>query len=248
MSRAILLFVFATFILGCTDPATKKAPDADTSQSATTSMQAPIGPYKDSSTNLIYNLLFCDNIELYKAHYKGAVSYPFDVLFAETSTIDALQKIVDDSLADPRAKLLAHNKMRALGHTPDKKELLAVIVELGFDNGTDVIASFRNGTGRYINQSGKLIIWETGDKTSNELTKDLFIKGDAIIQQIGIWEGPRPTPPLKGNTRITFLASDGVYFGEGPEGVLFSDTLAAPALKSATSLMMYMMEQTTREN
>ena len=27
-------------------------------------------PYKDSSTNLIYNLLFCDNIDLYKDNRK----------------------------------------------------------------------------------------------------------------------------------------------------------------------------------
>jgi FPC/CPF motif-containing protein YcgG len=29
-------------------------------------LSASEDPYKDSSTNLIYNLLFCDNIDLYK--------------------------------------------------------------------------------------------------------------------------------------------------------------------------------------
>jgi hypothetical protein len=33
---------------------------------APTQTQSSTDPYKDSSTNLIYNLLFCDNLNLYK--------------------------------------------------------------------------------------------------------------------------------------------------------------------------------------
>ena len=83
-------------------------------------------PYKDSATNLIYNLLFCDNPDLYKATLKLPYSYPFDILFSEKSRANDLQKIIDDPSADPRIKMLAYNRQVASGHKPTKKELLAL--------------------------------------------------------------------------------------------------------------------------
>jgi hypothetical protein len=200
-------------------------------------------PYKDSSTNLIYNLLFCDNIDLYKDNTKPPYTYPFDILFSETSTISDLQKIIDDSTSDARLKVLSYNRQIASGHKPSKKELLAVIVEVGLDSGVDALASFNDGTARYINQTGKILVWETTDEKSNELTKDLFLKSQNIVNQIGAWDKPRRPAPTKGNVRITFLVSDGLYFGEGPIDVLFNNPMASPALTSATYLMKYLTEK-----
>lgn len=201
-------------------------------------------PYNNSGTNLIYNLLFCDNIELYKANHQPPITYPFDILFSETSSIADLQKIIDDNTADSRARILAYNKQLSKGHKPNNKELLAVIVEVGLDDGLDVLASFDNGTARYINHTGKMLIWETTtDEEGNNLTNDLFKKSKFIIKQIGPWDQPRRPHPAKGRVRITFLVSDGLYFGEGPMNVLFNDPLASPALTSATALMQYLTEK-----
>jgi hypothetical protein len=205
-------------------------------------------PYRDSSTNLIYNLLFCDNLELYKMNSSQPYNYPFDILFSETSKESEIQKIIDDNLSDTRVKILAYNKQIKLGHKSNKKELLAVIVEIGLDNGLDVLASFSNGTARYINQTGKILIWETTDDNSNKLTKDLFVKSQNIVEQIGPWENPRRPYPSKGNVRITFLVSDGLYFGEASSKVLFNDPLASPALVAATELMKYLTEKSLDKN
>jgi len=200
-------------------------------------------PYKDSSTNLIYNLLFCDNIDLYKNNTQPPYTYPFDKLFSETSTISDLQKISDDSTSDARLKVLSYNRQLAGGHIPIKKELLAVIVEVGLKGGLDTLASFNDGTARYINQAGNIIVWETTDPRSNELTQDLFLNSQHIVNQIGVWDKPRRPAPTKGNARITFLVSDGFYFGEGPIDILFNDPMASPALTSATYLMNYLTEK-----
>jgi hypothetical protein len=87
-----------------------------------------------------------------------------DILFSDNCSLTDLQKIIDDNTSDPRVKILAYNKQIANGHKPAKKELLAVIVEVGLDKGLDVLASFNNGTARYINQTGKMLIWETTDQ------------------------------------------------------------------------------------
>jgi hypothetical protein len=199
------------------------------------------GPYKDPATNLIYQMLFCDSIDLYLANSKPPHQYPFDILFAEKNTVEELQKIIDDSNADPRVKVLAYNKQLGSGHKPVKKELLAVIVEVGLDNGLDVLASFNNGTARYINQTGKMIIWETTtDEKANELTNVLFLNSQNIINKIGPWDKPRKPHPVEGIARVSFLVSDGLYFGEGPINVLFNDPMASAALTSATQLMQYL--------
>jgi hypothetical protein len=198
------------------------------------------GPYKDGSTNFIYNLLFCDDLSLYRHNTEEPHTYPFDILFADNSSISDLQKISDDPNADPRVKVLAYNRQLNAGHKPAKKELLAVIVEIGLDDGLVVLASFHDGTARYINHTGNVLVWETTDDVQgNEITKQLFDNSARIVNQIGPWDKPRRPAPTKGIMRITFLVSDGLYFGEGPMDVLFNDPLASPALTSATQLMQY---------
>jgi hypothetical protein len=206
--------------------------------------QMSIVPYKDNSTNLIYNLLFCDNLNLFKQNTNEPYVYPFDILFAENSSVADLQKIIDDTSSDPRIKMLAYTRQLASGHTPSKMELLAVIVEVGLDNGLDVLASFNDGTARYINQSEKILVWKTtDDPKANELTKKLFDNSITIVNQIGAWDKPRRPNPTKGNVRITFLVSGEIYFGEGPMNILFSDPMASSALTSATELMQYLTQK-----
>ena len=170
--------------------------------------------------------------------------YPFNILYSESISTSDLQKIIDDNNSDPRNKVIAYNRLLACGHKPIKKEILAVIVEVGLETGLDVLASFNNGTARYINQTGKILIWEKTDETSNKLTNDLFLKSQDIVYRIGAWDKPRLPYPTKGNVRITFLVSDGLYFGEGPINVLFKDPLASPALVIATNLMKYLTKKT----
>ena len=201
------------------------------------------GPYEDRSTNFIYHLLFCDDIDLYKSNTQTPYTYPFDVLFSETSTNSDLEAVINDTSVETRAKILAYNRKLAIDYPASNKELLAVIVEVGLEDGLDTLASFNDGTARYINQSGKILIWEAADTRSTELTQDLFAKSENIISHIGPWDKPRRPAPSKGNLRITFLVSDGLYFGEGPINTLFNDQMAGPALLSATYLMKYLTEK-----
>ena len=84
-------------------------------------------------------------------------------------------------------------------------ELFAVLVEVGVEESLDVLASFGDGTARYINQTGKLLVWEsTSDVKANGLTSDLFSKRLQKVNQIGPRDKPRKPAPVKGNTRTTY--------------------------------------------
>lgn len=201
-----------------------------------------------NSFNLVYELLFCDNIALYKLHNQQPGVYPWNILLDDNSNSAALQQIINDTGLETRAKILAYNKLRTAGNATDKKELMAVIVEVGMDEGLDVLASFKDGTARYLNHSGNMIIWETTDVTSNELINQLFAESEKIVTQIGPWDKPRRPQPVKGNARISFLVSDGLYFGEAPLNILFNDPLAAHALQSATALMQYLTQRAMQKS
>ncbi|MEQ1746015.1 MAG: hypothetical protein ABMA02_11345 [Saprospiraceae bacterium] len=197
----------------------------------------PPGPYHDEATNQIYQLLFCDYAEL----YGGNSAYPFDILLSPTSSIADLQKVIDDSGTEARAKMLAYNLQMAQGHSPAKRELLGVVVEVGMDEGLDTLAAFSDKSARYINYTGSAIIWENpDDATANQLIQDLFNKSINIVSKIGPWGNPRKPHPATGMVRLSFLVSDGLYFGEGPIQVLFNDAMANPALMSATALMQFL--------
>jgi len=202
-----------------------------------------MNPYRENAPNLIYGLLFCDDLGIYRSNTQARDIYPYDILFSKSSTVEDFQKIIDDPETETRIKLLAYHLQRADGHKPSKKELLAVIIEVGFDDGLDVLASYKDGTARYINHTGSMVIWETKDETSNALTENLFRNSQVIVNQIGPWDKPRRPAPATGITRISFLVSDGLYFGEGPVNVLFNDPMAAPAFQSGTALMQFLTEK-----
>lgn len=197
-------------------------------------------PYQDDATNLIYELMFCDHPELFRSRGNTALVYPWDILFATPVDIDGLYRIIQDEETESRVKILAYNAIRSNGEPIGDKELLGVIVEVGLEDGLDALASYKDGSGRYINYTGKMIISDAPDEVLKDITAQLFRDSMSIVGRIGPWDGARKPYPVKGNVRISFLVSDGLYFGEGPINVLFNDAMAAPALSSATALMNYM--------
>ncbi|MEP6648231.1 MAG: hypothetical protein ABJC12_14170 [Saprospiraceae bacterium] len=199
------------------------------------------GPYAEDATNLIYELLFCDELDLYKKTIRSPELNPWKILFDEKHNLPELQKIILDENTESRIKLLAYKKLQLAGELIEDKVLEGVIVEVGLDNGLDVLASYRDGTARYINYTGKMLIWEANDETSSEITAHLFRDSENIVASIGPWNKPRLPHPVKGNVRITFLTSNGIYFGEGEARSFFNDPLASPALQSATALMQHII-------
>jgi hypothetical protein len=208
-----------------------------------------INPYNNSTIDHIYNLLFCDNPELYKHNLSKPYSYPFDILFSKESTPAEMQPIINDTNLDPQVKILAYKKQLAMGYLPTEKKLLAVIVEVGLNNGLNVFASFYDGTAIFINQRGDFLNWKTTDDIKAKgIAKQLFNHSLSVVNQIEAWNKPRRSNPQKGDLKITFLASDGLYFGEGSIGVLFNDSMASPALETAFELEKYIREKSSEQN
>jgi hypothetical protein len=201
-------------------------------------------PYKDKSINMIYNLLFCDNDELFKTDKQSLDKYPWDIVLSDNYAESDYNKVVNDNSLESRVKILAYRKLLSKWINIETKELFAVIIEIGFDNGLDVLAAYKDGSARYINQSSKLIVWDTRNEDSDILIYKLLLASDNVVKKIGPWDKPRPSYPKKGNARITFLVSNGLYFGEAPLDALFNDPMAGPVLTFGAELMQYLMSKT----
>lgn len=200
-------------------------------------------PYKDKSLNLIYNLLFCDSLDLYKTNTTSTNEYPWNVIFSDKLNQQDLQNVANDNILETRLRILAYNRLIDNKVKISNKELLGVIIEIGFDNGLDVLAAYKDGRARYINQAGKMIVWETRDSKSDSLITQLFINSENVVKNIGPWDKPRLIYPKNGYARITFLVSDGLYFGEASTNDLFNDKMGGSVLNSGAMLMQYLMEK-----
>lgn len=194
-------------------------------------------PYAESHVNFLYNLLFCDDIGLFKNENTIKSEGLWLTLLAEKPDLEALQKIAENEGNEGRARAIAYNRLRASGYKVPTKKLLGVIVEVPQKEGLDVLAAFAEGGVRYLNQSGKIAIFEGDGHPVENLAKELVEVSQPVVSQIGPWDKKRLPPPKLGNVRMTFLVSDGLYFGEGPFAALYQDPMGGPILAKATELL-----------
>ena len=144
---------------------------------------------------------------------------------------------------ESRLHLLAANRLRMLGADVPEKRLYGVIAEVSLEEGLDTVAAFADGTARYINHSEKMVIWETRTAESDAMVSDLLTAGWNIVQRIGPWEDNRLPAPTVGNARISFLVSDGLYFGEAPFGMLQQDPMGGAVLNAAAALIGFLIDK-----
>jgi len=202
-----------------------------------------IQPYQSESLNILYNSLFCDIPEGYQSTAASNTEYPWDILLSDKSSEVLLLAVATDDTLESRVKLLACRKLAAMGHHIAQKELLGVVIEVGLEKGLDVIAAFKDGTARYINQSGKMIIWEAATAESATLINHLFNESTTVVSKIGPWNDKRLPAPAAGYVRLNFLVSDGLYFGQGPFDVLAADAMGGPVIEAALQLMLFLTDK-----
>ena len=201
------------------------------------------GPYSDQSTNLIYQLLFCDRLDLYKENYSVDREGPWSALFSAAADPAPLVAIAEDEGQESRVRMLAFNALRVAGVSVPPKQYLGTIIEVPLAEGLDTMAVFADGGARYINHAGKVIVVEGSPNPFDDEINAVIEASKPIVAAIGPWDKERLPPPDEGNIRLSFLVSDGLYFGEGPMAAMQGDGLAGPLISAATRLLVKLVEQ-----
>jgi hypothetical protein len=200
-------------------------------------MPAGSRPYRQDKINKIYNLLFCDDLELFRTLEPPPEGSPLQGLLGPNPRPQAIEAIAEDSQAESRIRLLAFNWLRKRNLPVRSKSLLGVVVEVPLPGGLDVLAAYEDGRIRYINQSGGLAVFEGSPPPVANKARQLMAASQPVVSRIGPWNNPRLPPPRPGNIRITFLVSDGLCFGEGPFQDMQREPMAAPIIQKASELL-----------
>ena len=158
------------------------------------------------------------------------------VLSSNPPDVRGLVALADDSKQEGRIRYLAYTRLRVIGEKVPAKHLLGVIAEMPVPGGLDTLAAYSEGGVRYINHTSKLAFFE-GVLTLRPYVENLFAVAEPLVSRIGPWQEARRPPPKAGRARLTFLVSDGLYFGEGPMGAMERDAMAGPVLQKAVVLL-----------
>lgn len=200
-----------------------------------------IRPYRDEHCDFIYNLLFCDDLALFEGPDPGPW---LAVLRDPGAGAAALRAIADDDANyDSRIRTLAFNRLREMGEPVPAKVLLGTIVEVGMEAGLDTLAAFEDEGVRYINHTGKMSIYEGSGHPLAPQVQALLAASRAVVAEIGPWTEERLPPPPNGEVRMTFLVSDGLYFGQGPFGALMEDPMGGPVIAASLALLNAIVDQ-----
>jgi hypothetical protein len=203
-------------------------------------------PYAEAHLNFLYNLLFCDDIELFRRDTDAACEPPWRTLLADAPAEAALRRIAEEADGESRVRALAFRRLRQLGYEVAPKILLGAIVEVPLERGLDTLAAYADGRVRYLNQAGAASIFEGGPAAVETLARDVIAAALPLVQRIGPWHDARLPPPPAGAVRLSFLVSDGLYFGQGTFTQLEQDALAGPVLAKAGELLQVVVAAATR--
>jgi hypothetical protein len=161
--------------------------------------------------------------------------------------IDAFRRIADMLDLEPRQHLQAWHFLRMAGVAPPAelaKRLEGVVVEVGLEEGLDLVAAYRDRSARYVNFSGRTIIWEHPNPSLDGEIDALLTAGRRVVAVIGPWDRPRPAAPGAGEVRLNFLTPSGLHFGQGRYQDLAADKLGGPVISAALQLMRALIART----
>jgi hypothetical protein len=111
----------------------------------TTSAAEFYRPYAEPHVNFLYNLLFCDDINLFRNEKSTQGDGLWPTLLAEQPDLKALQEIAQNTSNEGRVRAIAFNRLRAAGQRVPSGEILGVIIEVPQTLGLDVLAAFADG-------------------------------------------------------------------------------------------------------
>ena len=224
-----------------------KAEDEPVEPHAAKVSPPPYAPYADEAPNAIYNLLFCDLEDAFRPSRDREPAPWQRTLFRDPPDPAAWLALASDEAGDSRVRALACARLRAAGHA------VPAAPPAGRGRGSGA----RPGTGhaRRLSRRRRPLPspirpheHRRGTRHAAATTPSMRCSPRArrSCSASNRREVPRRPPPARGSLRLTFIASDGTYWGEGPLAAMSADPMAAPVVDRATRLLQAVVELSAR--
>ena len=137
-----------------------------------------------------YNLLFCDDLNLFRHVYRASAGEPWATLLSESADVAALRQIAESDSEHSRARALAYRRLRSAG-VDSAKSVLGFIVEVPVEGGLDVLAAYSDGRVAYLHQTGATVAIENPSPQVVALTTNLTRSGYEIVDKVGALDRKR---------------------------------------------------------
>jgi hypothetical protein len=150
---------------------------------------------------------------------------------------------------EARLRLWAWHNLRQLGKYPSpdlSRQVLGVVIEVPYEDRMDVLAAYADGSARYINHQGGMIVWDRLDETITPLVMNVIREA----QPIGAPQEDRiDDPVLPDQVRLSVLTPGGLHIwqGEAGENPILSKVFASLA-ELLRALVTAAMEQRRDED
>lgn len=163
----------------------------------------------------------------------------------------ALHKVLQMRSLEVRLYLQAWDCLRGMGKFPsaeEAREIQGVVIEVALERGLDIVATYADGSARYINYSGAAIVWDIHDADIDRMVDELLAVGQSIVDVTEVWDGLRPPAPPTGIVRISLLTFGGLHLVQGSFPAVSQDGLGGLALRSAFDLMQALIVKVQARN
>lgn len=205
------------------------------------SRAADYQPFAKPELNLLYNLLFCDDLDLFRRETKAFPGSPFATLLAPEPELKKVEALARDDRAEGRYRALAYSLLRERRVAVTPKVLVAVIIEVPTPKGLTVLAAYPDGGTRSVTEDGSFTVFDEIPAVLRDKVRDLMGASQTVVNRIGPTSQPRRPPPAQGAVRFSFLVSDGLYFGEGPAPLMEKDPSTRPIFEASTEILQMLL-------
>jgi hypothetical protein len=152
--------------------------------------------------------------------------------------VDILRGLSASGEIGTRSKLWAWFNLRRFGIFPDVLNgsvVRGVVLEVRVDGGTDVLAAYDDNSARYLNYSGKLIVWDTRDAGIDTLNRNILLIAAPAVD-FAITDDVES--PLTSGLRVTVLTYNGNHRVEGNPGTQSANSEILGRLLKAGAMLM----------
>lgn len=147
---------------------------------------------------------------------------------------------------ESRVKLWACHALRELGESPPPHVsdlVMGIVFEVPLEMGVDILAAYQDGSARYVNQGGSIIVWDAPrDDRFAKIIRSIMSMAQEAVHQVPL-QDRHLRPVQQGNVRFNLLTPGGIHLiEERLDRAGSGKSNLSPLFSAGTELMVGLVE------